>query len=118
MQYYAIQCNTMQYHASLLTDDGTYHCPVGSIMAIFLFWPEFTISAMSDLSLDREMELKLRGHWEPRQFPIKPLLRKSSHELGLDNPNSNANANLQILLGTNICHYYGKMLKTQNWRQN
>ena len=37
MQYYAIPCNTMQYPASLITDDGAYHCPVGSIMAIFLF---------------------------------------------------------------------------------
>merc|ERR1712004_886301 len=27
--------NTMQYHASLITADGAYHCPVGSIMAIF-----------------------------------------------------------------------------------
>merc|ERR1711994_1224495 len=25
----------MQYHASLITADGAYHCPVGSIMAIF-----------------------------------------------------------------------------------
>ena len=35
MQYYAIKCNTMQYHASSITADGAYHCPVGSIMAIF-----------------------------------------------------------------------------------
>merc|ERR1711952_521081 len=35
MQYYAIQCNAMQYHESLITADGAYHCPVGSIMAIF-----------------------------------------------------------------------------------
>merc|ERR1711973_943501 len=35
MQYHAIPCNTMQYHASLITADGAYHCPVGSIMAIF-----------------------------------------------------------------------------------
>ena len=35
MQYYAIQCNSMQYHASFITADGAYHCPVGSIMAIF-----------------------------------------------------------------------------------
>merc|ERR1711999_47814 len=45
MQYHAIQCNTMQYHAipgntmqyhgTLITADGAYHCPVGSIMAIF-----------------------------------------------------------------------------------
>merc|ERR1712004_291106 len=35
MQYYAIQCNTMQYNASLITADGAYHCPVGSIIAIF-----------------------------------------------------------------------------------
>ena len=35
MQYHAILCNTMQYHASLITADGAYHCPMGSIMAIF-----------------------------------------------------------------------------------
>ena len=35
MQYHAIPCNTMQYHGTLLTADGAYHCPVGSIMAIF-----------------------------------------------------------------------------------
>ena len=35
MQYNAIPCNTMQYNASLITADGAYHCPVGSIMAIF-----------------------------------------------------------------------------------
>merc|ERR1711893_537914 len=35
MQYHAISCNTMQYHASFITADGAYHCPVGSIMAIF-----------------------------------------------------------------------------------
>ena len=26
----------MKYHASLITADGAYHCPVGSIMAIFI----------------------------------------------------------------------------------
>ena len=26
----------MQYHALLMTADGAYHCPVGSIMAIFI----------------------------------------------------------------------------------
>ena len=31
MQYHAIPCNTRQYHASLITADGAYHCPVGSI---------------------------------------------------------------------------------------
>merc|ERR1711952_594329 len=35
MQYHAIPCNTMQYHGTLMTADGAYHCPVGSIMAIF-----------------------------------------------------------------------------------
>ena len=35
MQYNAIPGNTMQYHASLITADGAYLCPVGSIMAIF-----------------------------------------------------------------------------------
>ena len=37
MQYHAIPCNTMQYHASLINADGAYHCPVGSIMAIFTY---------------------------------------------------------------------------------
>ena len=50
MQYHAIPCNTMQYHAipecrickicrisaSLITADGAYHCPLGSI---WLFFP-------------------------------------------------------------------------------
>ena len=31
MQYSAIPWNTMQYHASLISADGAYHCPVGSI---------------------------------------------------------------------------------------
>ena len=31
MQYHAIPGNTMQYHACLITADGAYHCPVGSI---------------------------------------------------------------------------------------
>merc|ERR1711873_35146 len=35
MQYHAIPCKTMQYHGTLITADGAYHCPVGSIMAIF-----------------------------------------------------------------------------------
>merc|ERR1711952_249527 len=35
MQYHAIQCNDMLYHETLITADGAYHCPVGSIMAIF-----------------------------------------------------------------------------------
>merc|ERR1712240_1009360 len=37
MQYHAILCNTMQYHA--ITADGAYHCPVGSMLAIFQFQP-------------------------------------------------------------------------------
>merc|ERR1711978_446102 len=36
MQYHAIPCNTMQYHGTLITADRAYHCPVGSIMAIFI----------------------------------------------------------------------------------
>ena len=36
-------CYTMQYHASLVTADGAYHCPVGSIMAIFYL--RFTIKS-------------------------------------------------------------------------
>ena len=35
----------MQYPASLITADGAYHCPVGSIMAIF-----FIVASLSILS--------------------------------------------------------------------
>ena len=28
----------MHYHATLVTADGAYHCPMGSIMAIFVFF--------------------------------------------------------------------------------
>ena len=38
MQYHEIPCNTMQYHAipaCLITADGAYHCPVGSIWLFF-----------------------------------------------------------------------------------
>ena len=35
MQYNATPCRNMQYHACLITADGAYHCPVGSI------WPFF-----------------------------------------------------------------------------
>ena len=37
MQYQAIPCHIMQYHASLITGDGAYHCPVGSIWLFFSF---------------------------------------------------------------------------------
>ena len=42
MQYHAILCNAMQYHASLIIADGAYHCPVGSIMAIFILVGQLT----------------------------------------------------------------------------
>ena len=32
LQCNAIPCNAMQYHASIITANGRYHCPVGSIM--------------------------------------------------------------------------------------
>ena len=37
MQLHAITCNTMQYHACLITADGAYHCPVGSIWLFFIY---------------------------------------------------------------------------------
>ena len=37
VQNNAIPCYTMQYHASLITADGAYHCPVGSIWLFFIF---------------------------------------------------------------------------------
>ena len=38
MEYHAILCNTMQYHASFITADGAYHCPVGSIRPFLKLW--------------------------------------------------------------------------------
>ena len=43
MQYYVIQCKTTQYHASSITADGAYHCPVGSI---WLFFSSTTLNHM------------------------------------------------------------------------
>merc|ERR1712012_570671 len=54
MQYYAIQCNTMQYHASLITADGAYHCPVGSLMVIFMELFTFKDYSRSSLFLQWE----------------------------------------------------------------
>ena len=37
MQYHAISCNTMQYYASLISADGAYLRPVGSMMAFLQY---------------------------------------------------------------------------------
>ena len=43
----------MQYHASLITADGAYHCPVGSIIAIFIIIIiEDTMKIMIMMELD------------------------------------------------------------------
>ena len=50
MQYHAIPCNTcstMQYHASLITADRAYHCPVGSIRPFFPYYRSFYQSNMA-----------------------------------------------------------------------
>ena len=67
MQYHAIPCNTMQYHGTLLTADGAYHCPVGSIMAIFIFnfdyWScchELRVGTMKSASLTAATSINLR----------------------------------------------------------
>ena len=48
MQYHATPCNTMQYHTSLITTDGAYHCPVGSI------WPFLILLSGQAKNLDLE----------------------------------------------------------------
>merc|ERR1711940_448103 len=64
MQYNAIPCNTMQYLASLITADGAYHCPVGSIMAIF----------SSVRSSNSHPDLLLTHHQQHPLFQITPVL--------------------------------------------
>ena len=49
MQYPAIPCNNMQYHASLITADGAYHCPVGSIMAILFIKTAITFASQKKM---------------------------------------------------------------------
>merc|ERR1711978_52617 len=70
VQYNAIPCNTMQYHAipcntmqnlaipcnTLITADGAYHCPVGSIMAIFILRLKLVLLHPKDI-LDLALEL-------------------------------------------------------------
>ena len=62
MQYNAIPCNTMQYHASWITADGAYHCPVGSLMAIFSIWHKFT-KINFGTTLERSAPISLVSHW-------------------------------------------------------
>ena len=47
----------MHYHASLITADGAYHCPVGSIMAIFLSDRGPTYMKLQLLLLDQERKI-------------------------------------------------------------
>merc|ERR1712197_301835 len=63
IQYHAIPCNTMQYHGTLITADGAYHCPVGSIMAIF----------SSVRSSNSHPDLLVTHHQHPL-FQTKPVL--------------------------------------------
>merc|ERR1712038_742119 len=75
MQYHAIPCNTMQFHISFITADGAYHCPVGSIMAIFssvrssyshpdlllIHHPLFQITPVLNTGLSLSEPLQLQG---------------------------------------------------------
>ena len=71
MQYHAIQCNTMQYNAmSCYTmqyhADGAYHCPVGSIMAIFKYRVLFFQPLVMFVSTKKVLwKFKL---WQKRHF--------------------------------------------------
>ena len=47
VQHHAIPCITMQYHASLITADGAYHSPVGSITAIFIIITNIIIPSLN-----------------------------------------------------------------------
>ena len=59
-------CNTMQYHASLITADGAYHCPVGSIMAIFKYRVLFFQPLVMFVSTKKVLwKFKL---WQKRHF--------------------------------------------------
>ena len=50
----------MQYHESLITADGAYHCPVGSIMAIFGLGP--VQSSGEQVQLQGGVVGRLAGH--------------------------------------------------------
>merc|ERR1712016_86159 len=89
MQYNAIPCNTMQYHASLITADGAYHCPVGSIMAIF----------SSVRSSNSHPDLLVTQH---PLFQITPVLNNG---LSLSEP-------LQLYKGYNAIYIKAKLGKT------
>ena len=65
MQYHAMLCNTLQYHASLITADGAYQCPVGSIMAIF--------SSVRSSNSHPDLLLTQQHHHHPL-FQITPVL--------------------------------------------
>ena len=70
MQYYAIQYNTMQNHASLVTADGAYHCPVGSIMAIFnLLCGSFFVLCFVFLVTNSDDQVKELGVFPSRRSP-------------------------------------------------
>ena len=76
MQYHAIPCHTMEYHGTLITADGAYHCPVGSIMAIFIIMRmslqkrELEISTKRDtvLAWKRRIPYKLFSFHSKLQF--------------------------------------------------
>ena len=84
VQYHAILCNTMQNHACLLTADGAYHCPVGSIW-LFLFyyhkssWNSTRPGGALDKAYDRKMRniprISLRSVWTDQKgiLSFRPL---------------------------------------------
>ena len=64
----------MQYHASLITADGAYHCPGGSIMAIFtkkktISWRSEKQSCAQQVFLSRKLSARFaRGTLEHFAF--------------------------------------------------
>ena len=70
----------MQHHASLITADGAYHCPVGSIMAIF------NVKILGIACFD---VLKFRQYVEAQLFMCLPcnclFVHMSSDLEGLEN---------------------------------
>ena len=73
----------MQYHASLITADGAYHCPVGSIMAIFL------VEGLMDMSCVRMKifyQVKITGAKKGLVHVSQNIPTKSALSVSLTRP--------------------------------
>ena len=65
----------MQYHASSITADGAYHCPVGSMMAIFITVLTWWCSTHLGSQRGRRCCLKSRRNCRPLYLVIAMIIK-------------------------------------------